>query len=74
MAMIDFLVPSEHAGFVFQLVDQFGDRGDLDAGLAAGRLVGLQHLQARRDVDAESAGVFSSSGFFLAFMMFGSEA
>ena len=36
--------------------------------------VGLQHFQARRDVDPESAGVFSSIGFFLAFMMLGSDA
>ena len=35
---------SKHAGFVLQLVDQLGDRGDLDAGLAAFRLLGLQHL------------------------------
>ena len=46
---------------------------DLDAGLAARRLDRLEHLEARRDVDAESAGFLTSSGFFFAFMMLGSE-
>ena len=49
-------------------------RADLDAGRALGRLGDLERLQARRDVDAEIASGFSvSSGFFLAFMMLGSE-
>ena len=34
---------SEHSR-VLELVDQFGDRADLDAGLAARRLDGLQHF------------------------------
>ncbi|SJM32112.1 hypothetical protein BQ8482_240050 [Mesorhizobium delmotii] len=42
----------EHAGFVLQLVDQFGDALDLDARLAAARLLGLDHLQPRLDVGA----------------------
>ena len=46
----------------------------LTPALRLGRLGGLQHFEPRRDVDAESAGVFSSIGFFFAFMMLGSEA
>ena len=45
--------PSDHPGFVLELRDEFGDGGDLDASLAPGRLDGLQHLQPRRDIDAE---------------------
>jgi hypothetical protein len=58
----------------FQLVDQLGDILDLFAAWRARRL-GVDDGQARRDVDADNRpGSFSSSGFFLAFMMFGSEA
>ncbi len=65
----------EDAGFGLELFDQLGHRLDLDAGLAAGRLLGLQDLEARRGGSTpKSAGDFLSSGFFLAFMMFGSEA
>ena len=64
---------SEHPGLGLELRDQLGHAADLDAGLAARRLGGLQHLEARRDVDAESSGFLTSSGFFLAFMMLGSE-
>jgi hypothetical protein len=35
----------QHACFVLELVDQFGDGTDLDAGLAAARLFGLDHLR-----------------------------
>ena len=45
-------VITDHPRFVLELVDQLGDRRDLDAGLAARRLGGLQHLEPRRDVDA----------------------
>ena len=66
---------SDHPRFVLQLGDQLGDGRDLDAGLARRRLDRLQHLQARRDVDAEiGRASSSSSGFFFAFMMLGSEA
>ena len=64
----------QHAGFVLELVDQFGHPLDLDARLAAAGLLGLEHLQPRLDVGAVVGGVFSSSGFFLAFMMLGNEA
>ena len=37
---------------LLELGDQLGRVGDLDAGLAARRLDGLEHLEARRDVDA----------------------
>ena len=40
-----------------ELGDELGRVGDLDAGLAARRLDGLQHLEARRDVDAEVGGL-----------------
>ena len=46
----------EHAGFDFQLLDQFGHGTDLHAGLAAAGLGGLDDLQARADVDAERLG------------------
>jgi hypothetical protein len=54
--------------------DQLVDRAHLDAGLARLGLGGLDDRQPRRDVDAVIGGVFSSSGFFFAFMMLGSEA
>ena len=47
----------DSAPSLFQLGDQLGGVGDLDAGLAARRLHGLQHLEARRDVDAEVGGL-----------------
>ena len=64
----------EHPGFGLELVDQLGDRADLDAAL---RPLGSSVFSTlRRGVTStpKSAGVFSSSGFFLAFMMLGSEA
>ena len=68
-------VISDHPRFVLQLVDQFGDRRDLDAGLALRRLLDLEGRQARRRRRRRVApGVSSSIGFFLAFMMFGSDA
>src|SRR4051794_31806121 len=45
-------IASDHAGFVAQLVDQLGDRGDLAAALALRRLVDLERHEARRHVDA----------------------
>src|SRR5258708_37463186 len=47
---------SDHSRFVAQLVDQLGDGLHLDARLALGRLLDLQHLQPRRDVDAQRIG------------------
>src|SRR5215475_2784547 len=47
---------SDHSRFVAQLVDQFGDGLHLDAGLALGRLLDLQHLEPGRHVDAELVG------------------
>src|SRR5690349_17928576 len=44
---------SDHSRFVAQLVDQLGNGLHLDAGLALGRLLDLQHLEARRHVDAQ---------------------
>ena len=44
---------SDHSRFVLQLVDKLGDGLHLDAGLALGRLLDLEHLQPRRDVDAQ---------------------
>ncbi|EGE60966.1 hypothetical protein RHECNPAF_13300158 [Rhizobium etli CNPAF512] len=43
----------EDAGFGLELLDELGNRLDLDASLAAGRLLGLQHLEARLGGDAE---------------------
>jgi hypothetical protein len=57
MAMMISPFLLEHAGFVLELVDQFGDRLDLDAGLAARRLLGLQDLERRGVVSTpKSAG------------------
>src|ERR671939_1198351 len=44
---------SEHAGFDLELLHEFGDGGDLDAGLAAAGLDRLQDLEPRRDIDAK---------------------
>src|SRR3546814_3969865 len=49
----DLAWTSDHLGFVTQLVDQLGDRGDLHAGLARRRLVHRDDGEARRHVDAE---------------------
>src|SRR5262245_35482291 len=46
----------EHSHLVLELVDEHGDAIDLDAGLAAFGLDHRQHLQARRDIDAERLG------------------
>ena len=56
----------EDAGFVLQLVDQLADRLDLDAGLAAFRLLGLQQLSGagscrRRNRPGSSCRAASSS-------------
>ena len=48
---------SDHFRFVTQFIDQFGDSGDLDAGLAARRLGDLDDGQARRGIDAEIGGL-----------------
>src|SRR6266849_9422087 len=47
---------SQHAGFVLQLADQLGHRGDLDAALAAGRLRRFHHFEPRLHVDAVGLG------------------
>ena len=66
---------SDNSRFVLELLDQLGHGLHLDAGLALRRLLDLQRLQARRDVDAERlGGQLTSIGFFFAFMMLGSEA
>src|SRR5215475_5280162 len=44
---------SDHSRFVAQLVDQLGDGLHLDAGLALGRLLDLEHREPGRDVDPE---------------------
>src|SRR5215471_21535461 len=44
---------SDHSRFIAQLVDQLGHGLHLDAGLALGRLLDLQHFQARCHVDAQ---------------------
>ena len=49
--------PSDHPRFGLELGDELGDAADLDAGLALGGLGDLQHLEARRDVDAEVRGL-----------------
>ena len=55
-------------------VDELGDRSDLLAGRAFGRLGRLQHLEARRHVDAESRPRSRRAASSCAFMMLGSEA
>ena len=65
---------SDHPGFVLELVDQFRDGADLDAGLALGRLGDLERLQSRRDLDAEIGRAQVFERLLLAFMMLGSEA
>src|SRR6266702_4368682 len=47
---------SQHAGFVLQLADQLGHRGDLDAALAAGRLRRFHDFEPRLHVDAVGLG------------------
>ena len=66
--------PSDHSRFVLELADEFGDRADLGAGLAARRLVVFTTSAAARCRRRSRPGVFSSIGFFFAFMMLGSEA
>src|SRR5262245_24483338 len=50
------VVISDHSHLVLELLDQLADRLHLDAGLAAGRLGGLQDFESRRDVDAIGVG------------------
>src|SRR5215218_11393624 len=47
---------SDHSRFVAQLVDQLRHGLHLDAGLALGRLLDLEGLEARRHVDAQRIG------------------
>lgn len=65
---------SEDAGLDLELLDELRRGADLDARRAARRFGDLHDLQLGRDVDAEASVASSSSGFFLAFMMLGSEA
>src|SRR5947207_4119665 len=44
---------SDHSSFILELFDQLGHGLHLDAGLALGRFLHLQHLQPRRHVDAQ---------------------
>src|SRR3954452_3113560 len=57
----------EHAGFHFQLVDEFGGARDLHAGLAPAGFHGLKDLQARDDVDAQGFGTRLLDRLFLRF-------
>jgi hypothetical protein len=58
---------------LLQLVHQLGDRGDLDAGLAPAGSSTFSTF--RRGVASTPRSAWSSSsGFFFAFMMLGSEA
>src|SRR5690606_4080450 len=56
LLFLSFSQSLKDARFVLQLVDQFGNRTDLDASLAAAGLFGLQDLEAGLDLDAEIAG------------------
>src|SRR6266436_7791744 len=47
---------SDHSRFVAQLVYKLGHGLHLDAALALGRLLDLQHLEPGRDVDAQRIG------------------
>src|SRR5882757_388633 len=47
---------SDHSRFVTQLVYKLGHGLHLDAALALGRLLDLQHLEPGRDVDAQRVG------------------
>jgi hypothetical protein len=65
----------DHLGFVLEFIDEFGDVGNLDACRALGRLADLEGPSGAGVTSTpRSAGLTVSSGFFLAFMMFGSVA
>ena len=57
----------DDVGFVVQLVHQFGDAADLDAGLALGRFLHLQGDQSRRDVHAQIGRLEHLQRLFLGF-------
>ena len=61
---------SDHSRFA-QLADEFGHRGHLAAALAAGGSTVFSTVRRGVTSTPKSAGVFSSIGFFLAFMMLG---
>ena len=65
---------SDHPGFVLELVDQFRDGADLDAGRRLGGSVTFSVFRRGATSTPRSAGSRVSSGFFFAFMMLGSEA
>ncbi|KAJ8578912.1 hypothetical protein ON010_g287 [Phytophthora cinnamomi] len=46
----------DHAGLVLELVHELVDAGHLDAGLAGGGVLDLQHLDTRRQVHAQAVG------------------
>ena len=50
-------MPLDHLRFGLEFADEFGDRADLDAGHALGRLGDFDGLEARRRVDAEVGGM-----------------
>jgi hypothetical protein len=52
-----FCIPSDHFGFVLELVHQGGHVGHLDAGAALGVLGHLQGLQTRGHIDAQVFGL-----------------
>ena len=65
---------SDHPGFVLELVDQFRDGADLDAGWRLGGSATFNVFRRGATSTPRSAGSRVSSSFFLAFMMLGSEA
>jgi hypothetical protein len=65
------LIYLDDFGFGAQLGDQGRHVRHFDAGRAFCRLGHFQGLQARGHVDAQVFRLVTSSGFFLAFMMFG---
>ena len=64
----------DYLRLVLQFLDQFSHGLDLDAGAASSRCFDFQGLHGGRGGDAQRIRVSTSSGFFLAFMMFGSDA
>ena len=62
---------SDHLRFVLELVDQLGHVGHQHPGTAPGRFDHLEAWSARTHVHPSPPGSTVSSGFFLAFMMFG---
>ena len=66
---------SDDLGFVAQLGDELGDVRDLAAALPLRRLDDLERRSGAASTSTPSAaGLVVSSGFFFAFMMFGSVA